>query len=150
MARVEFGAVDGWFEEDTPVVVHPKDPFKRIDILHSDRPVKVFIDGRQVASASSAEHLYETGLPCRFYLPFTSVDASLLKPSDTVTRCPYKGDAGYYDVVLGDKTHKDIVWYYKTPLHESAAVAGRICFYNEKVDIELDGKMLERPKSKFG
>lgn len=79
------------------------------------------------------------------------MDWSLLKPSNTRTPCPYKGEAEYYDVVLpGGKVYKDIVWYYPTPLQEAAPVTGCLCFYNEKVDIELDGVLLERPKTKFG
>ncbi|KAF2088815.1 DUF427-domain-containing protein [Saccharata proteae CBS 121410] len=149
MARIEFQAVDGWFEEDTPVFVHPKDPFKRVDILHSTRPVKVLIDGTVVAEVGSSMHLYETGLPCRYYIPQTAVKQELLRPSELRTRCPYKGEAEYYHVVIGDKTYRNLVWYYRTPTHESAAVAGLLCFYNEKVDIELDGEVLDRPRTQF-
>lgn len=74
MVRVDFHAVDAWFEEDQQVYVHPKDPFKRVDILHSTRPVKVFLNGTKVAEAGSAQHLFETGLPVRYYLPPTAVD----------------------------------------------------------------------------
>jgi len=132
--------------------VHPRDPFKRIDILHSTRPIKVSLDGTVLASAAASYHLYETLLPCRYYLPPTAiVDWSLLRPSTTRTPCPYKGEAEYYDVVLPDgKRYKDFVWFYRMPLRESAAIAGYLCFYNEKVDIELDGALLERPHTKFG
>lgn len=149
MVRVEFGAADAWFEEDTRIYVHPKDPFKRIEIVHSTRPVVVLVHGRVVARATSALHLFETGLPRRFYLPPTSVDPAVLRPSDTVTQCPYKGDAEYYDVVVGEEVAKDVVWYYRNPTQESALIAGALCFYNEKVDIELDGEKLERPKTPF-
>ncbi|KAK6849809.1 hypothetical protein PG995_013642 [Apiospora arundinis] len=162
LVRVEFAAGPGdlaWFEEDERIYVHPRDPYKRIDILPSTRPVRVFVEGQLVASAPSAMHLYETGLPVRYYLPATSVAANLglLRASETTTQCPYKGEANYYSVVLpqpekgekGETVAKDVVWYYKTPTHESARIAGLLCFYNEKVDIELDGKMLERPKSIF-
>ncbi|KAK8001486.1 hypothetical protein PG991_013708 [Apiospora marii] len=141
--RIEFAAAGvAWFEEDERIYVHPRDPYKRIDILPSTRPVRVFVGGRLVASAPSAMHLYETGLPVRYYLPATSVAGhlDLLRDSGTTTQCPFKGEASYYS---------DVVWYYRTPIHESARIAGLLCFYNEKVDIELDGKMLERPKSIF-
>lgn len=165
LVRVDFAAAPGlsWYEEDERIYVHPRDPYKRIDILPSTRPVRVFVAGRLVASAPSAMHLYETGLPVRYYLPATSLDAAdglgLVRESDTTTQCPYKGEANYYSVVLPPSEEKggkeretvvnDVIWYYKTPTHESARVAGLLCFYNEKVDIELDGKMLERPKSIF-
>lgn len=99
-------------------------------------------------------HLFETSLPRRFYLPFTSVSPQYLRPSKTRTQCPYKGEAEYYNIVLDNgKEYKDIVWYYTTPTLESGAVAGLVCFYNEKVDIEIKGdkgwEKLERQKSPF-
>ncbi|KAI4594176.1 hypothetical protein KJ359_008451 [Pestalotiopsis sp. 9143b] len=150
--RVEFGAADAWFEEDTRIYVHPKDPFKRVEILHSSRPVSVSLGGTKVAEArGGCLHLHETGLPVRYYLPATAVtDPAVLRDSKTETQCPYKGVASYYDVVVpGGEVYEDIVWYYRNPTHESALVAGFLCFYNEKVDIELDGVKLERPKTVF-
>lgn len=95
-------------------------------------------------------HLYETGLPCRFYLPFTSVDASVLRPSATKTKCPYKGEAEYYDVVLDNgKTYEAVFWYYVNPTLESSKIEGLLCPYNERVDVELDGVLLERPQTPF-
>ncbi|KAI0533235.1 DUF427-domain-containing protein [Xylaria digitata] len=153
LVRVEFAAVEAWFEEDARIDVHPKDPFKRVDVVFSTRPVRVFVSGVEVAEARSCFHLYETGLPVRFYLPVTSVHAEFLRESSTITACPYKGEANYYDLALGDgkggKRLKDVIWYYRNPKIECAAIAGCLCFYNEKVDIELDGEMLERPETPF-
>ena len=68
--------------------------------------------------------------------------------SDTVTRCPYKGTASYYSVKLaGGGEGTDLVWYYDAPLAEVGRIAGLLCFFNEKVDIELDGEFQERPES---
>ncbi|KAI0103280.1 DUF427-domain-containing protein [Nemania sp. FL0031] len=157
LVRVEFAAVDAWFEEDARIDVHPKDPFKRVDVVFSSRPVRVLVAGTEVASAVACFHLYETGLPVRFYLPAASVHAEFLRDSATVTACPYKGEANYYDIVVsagggggeGGQRLKDLVWYYKNPKMECAAIAGCLCFYNEKVDVELDGVVLERPKTPF-
>lgn len=126
---------------------HPRDPFRRIDCLPSTRPIVIRIDGVEVARSSYAVHLYETGLVTRYYLPLGSVDPSVLRPSQLHTNCPYKGTASYYDVEVRGKTHENIIWYYPAPLHESAAICGLVCFYNEKVEIELDGKVLPQPKS---
>ncbi|KAI9791697.1 MAG: hypothetical protein M1835_000132 [Candelina submexicana] len=73
LVRFEFGAMDAWYEEDMEIYVHPKDPYKRIDILPSQRPVRVEVDGKIIAESPSSMHLYETGLPRRFYMPKTSV-----------------------------------------------------------------------------
>jgi len=150
MIRFDFAAADQWFEEDTPIFKHPKDPFKRIDIIASSRPVEISIDGIVVADAASSQHLYETSLPCRFYLPLTAVDVPLLRPSSTKTVCPYKGEAEYYNVVVNGQTYKDIAWFYTNPTLECAPIRGLLCFYNEKVDIELGRQKLERPKTFFG
>lgn len=141
--------IDTWLEEDIPIYIHPKDPFKRIDILPSTRSIEVRIDGTTVAKSSFAQHLHETSLPVRYYLPLASVDPAILRPSTTITSCPYKGDAEYYSVVLDGKEYKDIIWYYKNPIHESLAIAGLISFYNEKVEILLDGKPLGQPVTHF-
>ncbi|KAI6083457.1 DUF427-domain-containing protein [Hypoxylon rubiginosum] len=154
MVRVEFSAADAWFEEDVQIYVHPKDPFRRVDVLHSTRPLKVRVDSKLVAETTASYHLHETGLPCRYYVPATSVDRTILKESETTTACPYKGVANYYDVELdGDdgqkNTFKDLIWYYRTPTLECANITGCLCFYHEKegVEIELDGKVLSRPKT---
>ncbi|KAM5361366.1 hypothetical protein ACJZ2D_013136 [Fusarium nematophilum] len=149
LLRIEFGSISQWLEEDVPIYVHPKDPFKRVDILASLRPIEVKVMGKTVAKAASSMHLFETGLPTRYYLPLASVDQSVLRKSDLKTKCPYKGEAEYYHVVAGGQEMKNVVWYYRLPTHESAAIAGLVCFYNEKVDIVLDGELQERPKTLF-
>ena len=63
MVKVDFGTMDQWFEEETPIYVHPKDPFKRVDILQSVREIRVSVDGHVLAQTLSSMHLYETGLP---------------------------------------------------------------------------------------
>ncbi|TDZ22101.1 hypothetical protein Cob_v004833 [Colletotrichum orbiculare MAFF 240422] len=147
LIRLEFGSMDQWLEEEVPIHVHPKDPFKRIDILPSSRSVEVRVAGKTVAKTDHAVHLLETGLPTRYYLPLSAVDQSVLRKSEFTSQCPYKGDAEYYHVVVDGQEHRDLVWYYRLPTHESAAIAELLCFYNEKVDIILDGELLERPKT---
>lgn len=147
--RLDSPAMDGWFEEDDPIYGHPNDPYKRIDIRRSSRPIRVEIDGVTLADASWAMHLFETMLPARYYLPRTSVDWELLRPSETTSLCPYKGEAKYYNAVIGDKTYEDIVWWYATTPLDTSLMQNMMCFYNEKVDIFIDGKKQERPKSKF-
>ncbi|AFT98505.1 DUF427 domain-containing protein [Nocardia brasiliensis] len=149
LVRLEWNKMDEWFEEDEPVYVHPRDPYTRVDVLGSSRHVRVEIDGVTVADSHSPRILFETGLPARYYLPMTDVRMDLLHPSDTHTSCPYKGTADYWTVRVGEQDYQDYVWGYRTPLPESQKVAGLVCFYNEKVDIYLDGELQERPRSPF-
>ncbi|GIH97118.1 DUF427 domain-containing protein [Planobispora siamensis] len=143
--RLEWEAMDAWFEEDEEVYVHPRDPYSRVDILPSSRHVRVEVDGVTVADSRSPRILFETGLPPRYYLPKTDVRLDLLTPTATVTRCPYKGQAEYWSV----NGHADLAWSYRTPLEESQRVAGLICFYNEKTDVYVDGVLQDRPETPF-
>jgi uncharacterized protein (DUF427 family) len=137
--RLDWDAMDEWLEEDEPVYVHPRSPYVRVDILASGRHVRIERDGVTLAESRSPRILFETGLPPRYYLPMTDVRMDLLVPSDRETRCPYKGTAGYFSVQLGERLHKDLVWIYRTPLPESQKIAGLVCFYNERVDMYVDG-----------
>lgn len=149
LVRLEWGAMDEWFEEDEPVYVHPRDPYSRVDILASTRHVRVEVDGVTAADSRQPRVLFETGLPPRYYLPLTDVRMDLLLPSDTSTSCPYKGTASYWTLDTGKGRHRDVVWTYRTPLPESQKIAGLACFYNEKVDVHLDGVPQERPRTHF-
>jgi uncharacterized protein (DUF427 family) len=147
--RFEWSAMSEWLEEDEPVYTHARDPHTRVDILASSRHIRVEIDGITVADSRSPRILFETGLPPRYYLPLTDVRTDLLRPSDTQTHCPYKGTAGYWSVDTGHELHQDVVWIYRTPLPESQKVAGLAAFYDEKVDVFIDGTLQRRPQTKW-
>ena len=149
LVRFNWAEMDEWLEEDEPVYTHPRDPYTRVDILASSRHVRVEIDGVTVADSVRPHILFETHLPPRYYLPLPDVRTDLLIPSDTTSHCPYKGTAGYWSVDVGHGVHPDLVWIYRSPLAESQKVAGLACFYNEKVDIYLDGELQERPRTHF-
>lgn len=142
-------AMDAWFEEDEEVFVHARDPYTRVDALPSSRHIEVRINGVTVADSTRPTLLFETGLPTRYYLPLTDVRMDLLRSSDTATFCPYKGQASYYSVELDGDLIEDILWYYKYPVEESSRIAGMVSFYNEKVDIYVDGVLEDRPKTMF-
>jgi uncharacterized protein (DUF427 family) len=73
----------------------------------------------------------------------------LLRPSQSHTNCPYKGTASYYDVEIDGARHAEFVWWYPTPLPESQKIIGLLSFYNEKVDVTIDGVRQARPQTKF-
>lgn len=147
--RLDWEAMDAWFEEDEQVYVHPRDPYKRVDVLASSRHIRVEIDGVTVADSHRPRLLFETSLPTRYYLPKTDVRMDLLAPTDHLTRCPYKGTAEYYSVAVDGTTHDNAAWWYRHPTAESAPIAGYVCFYNERVDIWIDGERQERPRTHF-
>ena len=147
LIRFDWEAMDAWFEEDEEVYVHPRDPYKRVDILASSRHVEVVVDGVKVAESRQPRLLFETSLPTRYYLPQTDVRLDLLRPSSTTTRCPYKGTASYWSVEVNGVVHDDLLWTYRTPVLESAKIAGLACFFNEHVDLYVDGVLQERPRT---
>jgi uncharacterized protein (DUF427 family) len=147
--RFDWDAMSEWLEEDEPVYTHPRDPHSRVDILASSRHVRVEIDGVTVADSRSPRILFETGLPPRYYLPLPDIRTDLLRSSDSQSHCPYKGTAGYWSVDTGTDVHEDIVWIYRTPLPESQKIAGLAAFYDEKVDVFVDGVQQHRPQTKF-
>jgi uncharacterized protein (DUF427 family) len=147
--HLAWNAMTEWLEEDEPVYVHPRSPYTRVDILDSSRHVRVEVDGVTVADSRHPRILFETGLPPRYYLPLSDLRTDLLLPSSTQTSCPYKGTASYWSVDTGHGLHQDIVWIYRTPLPESQKVAGLAAFYDEKVDMFIDGERQDRPQTQF-
>jgi uncharacterized protein (DUF427 family) len=141
LVRLDWDAMDAWFEEDEEVFTHARSPYARIDILPSSRHVRVEVGGVTVAESTRPYLLFETGLATRYYLPKTDVRLDLLEHTDTATHCPYKGQAEYWSVRVGDTLHEDVAWSYRTPLPESQRVAGLIAFWAEKpgVDVYVDG-----------
>jgi uncharacterized protein (DUF427 family) len=144
-----WNAVDAWYEEDEQIFVHPRDPYTRVDTVHSSRHVRVEVDGQVVAETNRPVLLYETGLPTRYYIPKLDVRMDLLEATDTVTHCPYKGDATYWSLGVGASTYRDFVWSYPRPIPEIPKIENLLCFYNEKVDVFVDGVKQERPISPF-
>jgi uncharacterized protein (DUF427 family) len=139
--------MDQWFEETEEVFVHPRDPYHRVDVIATDRHIRIALEGELLAESDRALALFESNLPTRWYVPPEDVAADLLA-SDNVTRCPYKGLATYWSVRLpGGEISEDLVWTYADPFPETSRIAGMLAFYDERVDIELDGELQERPET---
>ncbi len=149
LVSIDFAAVDRWFEEDIEVFVHPRSPFTRVDALASSRHIVISIDGAILADSHKPTMLFETGVAPRHYLPMTDVNLNLLEPSATRSSCPYKGDARYWSASINGRVERDIAWSYKTPMPEATPIAGLICFYDEKLDVDVDGLRQPRPDTHF-
>ena len=144
--RFNWDDLDAWFEEDEQVHVHPRNPYVRVDALRSTRSVRVELNGEVLAETTSPVMVFETGLPTRYYMSRTDVLFDHLTASDTQTACPYKGlTSQYWSMDEGDTRVDDIAWAYDYPYPAVAPIAGLVAFYNEKLDILLDGQLLERP-----
>jgi uncharacterized protein (DUF427 family) len=148
-AAFYWGKLDEWFVEDEQVFGHPRDPYHRIDTYRTTRAVRVSVDGEPIAESGRALALFESGLPARFYLPLEDVRMDLLAPSAKTSRCAYKGVASYWHVRVGDTLHDDLAWTYAEPNDEISAIRELICFFNERVDLELDGQAQKRPVTQW-
>lgn len=145
----EWNLMSAWFEEDDEIIVHPRDPYTRVDVLRSSRHVVVALNGTVLAESHRPLVLLETGAPTRYYLPAADVDSALLLPSESFTWCPYKGRATYRHVRLGNTVYRDLFWTYEEPLREVERIAGHLCPFNEFLDITVDGVLQARPVSKW-
>lgn len=146
------GLIDRWTEEEQTVRSHPRDPHKRVDALPSSRHVQISVGGTALADSRDPVLLFETGLPTRFYLPRADVRLGVLQPGDNESHCPYKGVAReYWDLPAGP--HGDrvegIAWSYDDPDPAVGAIRDCIAFYDELVDVTLDGVDNPRPVSPF-
>lgn len=145
--QVAWDQVDAWFEEDEEVFVHVRDPYHRVDAFATSRLVRVSLDGVTLAESTAAKMLCESGLPVRYYLPLADVRLELLEPSTLVTQCAYKGTAHHWSANVGGTLHADVAWSYgdREVMPEGEAIRGRISFYNERTDLEIDGMRVARP-----
>ena len=140
---------DAWYEEDDQIFRHPRDPYHRVDVLNSSRHVQVSIGGVIVADSRRPRLLFETGLPVRYYVPKLDVRLDLLTPTETRTRCPYKGEAVYWSATVGDAELPDVAWGYPAPIPEAPKIENLIAFFNEKTDITVDGVSQARPVTRW-
>jgi len=138
-----------WYEESEQVFVHPRDPYHRVDVLDSDRHIQIKVNGEIVAETNRPKLLFETGLPTRYYIPPEDVHEEFLVPSDKETQCPYKGGASYWSVEAGGECVEDLAWTYQEPIPEAGKIKGYLCFFNEHVDLEVDGEGQSRPQTRW-
>ena len=130
-------AMDEWYDEDERVEGHLRDPYHRVDVRRSSRPVRVLLGETVLAETRRPLLLSETGLPNRFYVPAADVRQDLLEPSDTHTMCPYKGTASYWSVSAGDRKLADAVWSYPQAEGDSAAISGYLSFLHDDLVTEV-------------
>ncbi len=117
--------------QDQPQQAH------HISITDANEHVIVKIAGEVVVDSVAAKLLSEGGLPVCYYFPQADVRMELLTPTKTSSHCPFKGDASYWSVQTGDKTHEDVVWSYPNPIPAAGEIAGLLSFYNERVDLDI-------------
>jgi uncharacterized protein (DUF427 family) len=145
LLEITWDAAEEWLEEDEELLGHARDPFHRIDALRTSRHVRVSLNGEPLADTTNAVALFETRLPTRWYIPRDDVIAELTRNDEHRTTCAYKGHATHWDAG-GERA---IAWSYELPLNDAMPVRSMICFYNERVDIDVDGERQPRPQTQW-
>jgi uncharacterized protein (DUF427 family) len=145
LVEIAWDAADEWLEEDEPLLGHARDPFHRIDALRTSRHIRVSLSDQLLADTTAAVALFETRLPTRWYIPREDVPAELVRNEEHRTTCAYKGHATHWDI----DGERAIAWSYELPLNDALPVINMISFYNERVDIEVDGERETRPQTQW-
>lgn len=140
--------MDKCYEEDEEVIGHARNPYHRVDTINSSRNVRIEVDGVTVAESDNPVLLFETGLPTRYYIPKEDVKVDIT-PTETHTICPYKGVADYWAFDVNGKTYEDLVWGYHQPFNESMKIKNLVAFYDEKVNVYIDGELQDKPRTVF-
>ena len=136
-----------WFEEDEPIVGHPRDPFHRIDVRQSSRAVRLEHRGTVLAASTRSRMLFEGVFPLvRYYLPVEDVVVAL-RPGALRTVCAYKGAASHWTAIVGDEVLSDIAWSYPEPLEDALRVRSMISFYQEHLDLFVDDQPVARVRT---
>jgi uncharacterized protein (DUF427 family) len=142
--------MDEWLEEDEPAIVHVRDPYHRVDVLETSRHVVVSLGDDVLAESRAPLVVYETGLPPRWYFAPEEVRTDLLVASETRTGCAYKGFASYWSLPTPDpEDGQDLVWTYREPRSDVGRIRDRLAFFDERVDIVVDGEAQERPRTQW-
>lgn len=145
---LRFDAMSAWLEEAEHLIGRPRDPFRRVDVIESDRTVEVSVNGRVLARSTRPRLVTETGLPPRWYLPRADVEWTALSASDTTSSCQYKGIAEWWHGVIDGDDIVDIAWGYERPIAEAPKLAGLVAFYAEHpaVEVRIDGEVQVVPR----
>jgi uncharacterized protein (DUF427 family) len=141
---LDFSGFTTWLEDEDIIISHPHDPYARIDIRQSSLHLEYRHGGVTLVDTTRAKALYETYLPVRYYVPPEDVVVPL-EPSDTITFCSYKGRATYYSPVVAGTPMRDLAWSYTDPLVDALGVKDHIAFFDEKLDLTIDGVARPRP-----
>jgi uncharacterized protein (DUF427 family)/class 3 adenylate cyclase len=113
----------------------------RIDLEPAPGRVRVVFEGVAVADSARALILHETRHPPVYYVPRDDVRMELLLPTGHRTHCPFKGDASYWTLRVGERSAENAAWAYEEPVAEAAGLRGHLAFYRERVDaVTLGGE----------
>lgn len=149
LVGIRWDAVDHWLEEEEEVIAHPRDPYHRLEVRDTSRHIEVTLDGETLAVSSRPLALFETSLPPRWYFHPEEVRVELNPNPDARTGCAYKGWASYVDVRVAGRVEPALAWHYDEPLEGMERIRARVCFFNERIGLTVDGVRQEQPRTRW-
>ena len=113
--------------------------------------VRVVFGGETIADSRRVKLLHETGHLPVYYFPKEDLRQDLLEPTDRTTHCPFKGDASYWSVRVGDRVAENAVWGYPEPLEDAPPISGYVAFYHGAMDkwLEEDEEIIGHPHDPY-
>jgi len=136
--EVPWDAVDAWYQEDDPVLLHAPNPYHRVECVHTSRHVRVEVAGVALVDTTGVLVVYEAALEPRVYVAREVVRMDLLVPTARKTQCPYKGEASYWNAVVAGVVVEDAAWSYEQPHPEAVGVRGLLGFDETRVKVVHD------------
>jgi uncharacterized protein (DUF427 family) len=124
MAAIAANPAPGWTQK----------PEHRVDLHPESRRVRVTYAGAVIADTNSALRVEETGHGPVMYIPAKDMRLDLMTKTGHSTYCPFKGNASYWTIKVGDQASENAIWGYETPYDETAKLAGHYAFYGNRVD----------------
>lgn len=106
----------------------------------SPRRVRVEFNGAAVAESARALVLHETRHAPVFYFPREDVRFELFRKTEQRTHCPFKGDASYWTLRVGDAISENAAWSYDDPYDDAAPLKEHLAFYPGRVGAIYDGE----------
>jgi uncharacterized protein (DUF427 family) len=115
------------------------------------RRIRAAFNGHTVVDTTRAKYLHETGHLPVYYFPLEDCDGSVLEPTEHTTHCPWKGDASYWSVRVGDRVAENAVWTYPEPLEGSPPLAGYVAIAWDAMDgwFEEDEELIGHPRDPY-
>jgi uncharacterized protein (DUF427 family) len=120
---------------------HRKWPDHKVEEQHLRERMQVEVGGRIIADSKDVIRMREDGYPDRYYFPRSDINMDLMERSSSTSNCPFKGQANYYSLNVGDRHLDDAAWTYEDPYEEHTALKGRVAFYDDEI-----GEITVRPE----
>lgn len=113
-------------------------PRHRLLMTPFPRRVRAEVAGHTVLDTVGGTLLHESNLLPVLYVPTSDVDTNVFVRTDHTTHCPFKGDASYWSIDVGDRKLENVAWDYERPLPEAPWLLGRVAFYFNRLDRWFD------------